>query len=181
MKKIFDAKKDFPKINKDGNNPFFNSKYATLGNILEKIEPVLIKNDLHIVNIIRDNAVVTKIMDNETELIESTFTLPVINDPQKLGSAITYGRRYNLVCIFNLNIEDDDDGNSAKPEIKKPEVKKPEPISKECQHYIDLIAKAKSKSELENIGTAIAGDPDLTANDRNHLREIYKQKESKGK
>lgn len=176
MNKLFKAKKDFPVITKDGNNPFFNSKYATLGNILEKIEPVLIKNDLHIVNIIRDNAVVTKIMDSDTELIESTFTLPNINDPQKMGSAITYGRRYNLVCIFNLNIEDDDDGNSAKPEIKKPET-----ISKECKHYIDLISKAKSKPELENIGTAIAGDPDLTANDRNHLREIYKQKESKVK
>lgn len=38
---------------------------------------------------------------------------PVKNDPQAVGSAITYMRRYALGAILGLNIEDDDDGNAA--------------------------------------------------------------------
>jgi hypothetical protein len=45
---------------------------------------------------------------------------PSKNDPQGLGSAITYQRRYALGAILNLNIDEDDDGNqaSAKPQKK---------------------------------------------------------------
>jgi hypothetical protein len=34
--------------------------------------------------------------------------LPEINDPQKLGSAITYYRRYTLQSLLALQAEDDD-------------------------------------------------------------------------
>lgn len=180
MKKLLEVKSKFGKINKDGVNPYYNSKYATLGHILNTIEPVLNKEGLHIVNVVKDNAIVTAITDSEgASLIESSFNLPQLNDPQKMGSAITYGRRYNLVCIFNLNIDEDDDGNSAKPETKKPEVKKPEKISKVCQSYVGYIEGAKDKKQLADVGTAIHEEPDLTPADKNYLREIYKEKESK--
>ena len=35
------------------------------------------------------------------------------NDPQALGSAITYNRRYTLVSMLRLNVDGDDDGNKA--------------------------------------------------------------------
>jgi hypothetical protein len=38
---------------------------------------------------------------------------PVKNDPQSMGSAITYQRRYSLAALLNLNIDKDDDGNAA--------------------------------------------------------------------
>ena len=40
--------------------------------------------------------------------------MPQQNDPQKLGSAITYYRRYTLASLLALQAEDDD-AQSAKP------------------------------------------------------------------
>jgi hypothetical protein len=55
---------------------------------------------------------------------------PVKNDPQGLGSAITYARRYSLSAILGLVSDDDDDANTAtKPDVKQ-EVKAPvKPVS----------------------------------------------------
>jgi len=35
------------------------------------------------------------------------------NNPQGLGSAITYGRRYTTETLFGITGEDDDDGVAA--------------------------------------------------------------------
>jgi hypothetical protein len=129
--------------------------------------------------VVRDNCLITQICELETGNVnlESTFKLPELNDIQKIGSAITYARRYNLVAMLNLNIEDDDDGNATKPQPEKPKATKPEPISKECKAYIGYIENATTKKQLEDIATAIAGEENLTKNDKSHLREIYKTKE----
>jgi len=187
MIKLLEAKKQFPPIKKDAWNPFYKSNYASLSNILDAIEPVLEKHGLYIRSVLRDNVLITQICELETGNVnlESCFNLPVLNDIQKIGSAITYARRYNLVAMLNLNIENDDDGNSIK-EIPKLSVKKitdliqpikPEPISKECQNYINYINNADTLAKLKDVGTALASEPTLTKNDKDHLREIYKQKE----
>jgi len=182
MIKLLEAKKQFPPIKKDAWNPFYKSNYASLSNILDAIEPVLEKHGLYIRSVLRDNVLITQICELETGNVnlESCFNLPVLNDIQKIGSAITYARRYNLVAMLNLNIENDDDGNSTKETPKtepKKEVKKPEPISKECQNYINYINNADTLQKLKDVGTALASEPTLTKNDKDHLREIYKQKE----
>jgi hypothetical protein len=48
------------------------------------------------------------------EYLMDSFIMPVSkpNDPQAVGSAITYAKRYALAGILALNI-DDDDGNKA--------------------------------------------------------------------
>ena len=175
MKKLFDAKKDFPVIKKDAWNPFFKSNYASLGNILDAIEPVLTKHELHIQNRILDNEVITEVLNGDNLLKSSAFRLPTAGDPQKMGSAITYGRRYNLVCIFNLNIEEDDDGNSAKPTTPKVT----ETISKECKAYMEKINRAEDKTVLKAIGAELAKDTKLTANDKDFLRNLYSEKDAK--
>lgn len=38
---------------------------------------------------------------------------PVKNDPQAVGSCITYARRYSLAAFLSLNTGEDDDGNGA--------------------------------------------------------------------
>src|SRR5690349_16295644 len=131
MNKLFEAKKAFPEIKKDAENPFFKSKYASLGNILDVIEPVLETHGLYVRSLLDNNVLSTQICETATGniVLESKFCLPAIADIQKIGSAITYARRYNLVAMLNLNIEEDDDGNSTKPEVKT----KPETISPECK------------------------------------------------
>ncbi len=52
-------------------------------------------------------------MDMESwETIGSDFVVNEIRDPQQLGKVITYGRRYNLVSIFNILADEDDDAQS---------------------------------------------------------------------
>lgn len=43
------------------------------------------------------------------EEITSTITIPMqrANDPQAFGAAMSYGRRYSLMCLFGLVTEDD--------------------------------------------------------------------------
>lgn len=105
------------KIKKDASNPFFNSKYASLSNILDVITPVLVTCDLNIMQMpVGEGKLKTILSHTSGESVESEFDMHIVKrDPQAMGSAITYARRYALGSILNLNIEDDDDGNNAKP------------------------------------------------------------------
>ena len=101
-------------VKKDAENPFFHSKYITLDNIITVLDPILKDNKLLVFHKTVEKEVVTVLQDVESDdKIESAFPLPEINDPQKLGSAITYAKRYNLGQIFNIVTDVDDDGNSA--------------------------------------------------------------------
>ena len=68
---------------------------------------------------IENATVTTRIIEIETSVsIDSCIDLPTINDPQKLGSAITYYRRYTLQSLLGL-LAQDDDGNGAVKQIKE--------------------------------------------------------------
>jgi hypothetical protein len=104
------------KIKKDANNPFFKSKYASLSNILDVVTPVLVQCDLNIIQMpVGDGYLKTILSHVSGETIEpEPFNMKITkNDPQSMGSAITYARRYAIGAILNLNIEEDDDGNRA--------------------------------------------------------------------
>ena len=60
------------------------------------------------------NKVITRIVDVDVadSDVVSMIELPTITDPQKLGSAITYFRRYTLQSLLALQAVDDD-GNEA--------------------------------------------------------------------
>jgi hypothetical protein len=107
-------------LKKDTNNPFFKSKYINLGSIVNAIKPVLHKNDCYSTHKVglddsyRPSLTSEICYKDGTVLLSCTSPLPVkdVNDPQKLGSAITYMRRYNLTALLEIE-EDDDDGNTA--------------------------------------------------------------------
>jgi len=185
MNKLFEAKKGFPVIKKDAWNPFYKSNYASLGNILDAIEPVLEKHGFYVRSVVRDNCLITQICELETgnTNLESTFKLPELNDIQKIGSAITYARRYNLVAMLNLNIEDDDDGNATKPEPKKVEPPKtqtkPETITPECKTAMTLIEGAKDLAGLKIVYDNIKDSTKLTDTDKSFLNNIIKERKGK--
>lgn len=115
--KLFKAKKEIEAITKDSKNPFFKSKYFDINKLLAEIEPVIQKHDLLLLQPIQDNKVLTEIFDIETgEKVFSEMNLPNITDPQKLGSAITYYRRYTLQSLLGLQAEDDDGNKASKKE-----------------------------------------------------------------
>jgi len=102
-------------LKKDATNPFFKSKYVTLNNILENIEEPLRECGLVFTQFPDGDCLTTILIHIETgEYFQACYQLhPVKQDPQAIGSAITYARRYALGAILALNIDTDDDGNSA--------------------------------------------------------------------
>ncbi len=110
-------------IKKDAKNPFFKSSYASLSNILDSIKEPLIESGLSILQFPTGDYGLTTILLHESgEYLKSEYTMkPVKDDPQSRGSAITYARRYALASILSLNIDDDDDGNTATYGGKNPQ------------------------------------------------------------
>jgi len=111
--KLFNLQQEIGAISKDANNPFYKSKYFDINSLIKQLQPLLKKHKLLLTQPIIGDSVETKItcIDSETSVI-STLQLPQIADPQKLGSCITYYRRYTLASLLGLQAEDDD-GNAA--------------------------------------------------------------------
>lgn len=117
------------KIAKDADNPFFKNNYATLDTIIDEIRPILSKHGLSIMQIPSgdgQNVTLKTLLIHESgEWLESDeLTMkPVKNDPQAVGSCITYARRYSLAAFLSLNTGEDDDGNGATYGKDKPKPK----------------------------------------------------------
>lgn len=113
-KKLLQAKKEMQAITKDSKNPYFKSKYFDINKLLSEVEPILQKHDLLLLQPLGNGSVSTYIHDHESgEQVFSSIDLPNIQDPQKMGSAITYYRRYTLQSLLGLQAEDDDANNAS--------------------------------------------------------------------
>ena len=124
--KLAELKKEVGKMTKDSKNPFFNSKYFDINQLLEHLEPLFQKNGLMVLQPIINKEVVSKIIEIETgDEICSYLELPPLTDPQKIGSAITYYRRYTLQSLLGIQAEDDDankaSGKETIPTRNEPE------------------------------------------------------------
>ena len=107
--KLAQAKKEIGAISKDSKNPFYKSKYFDINQLLHHVEPILEKNGLMILQPINNGSVVSVIIEVETgDEISSSIALPTLTDPQKLGSCISYFRRYSLTGLLAIQSEDDD-------------------------------------------------------------------------
>lgn len=112
--KLFAIQKEGLKVKKDGINPHFKNKYTTLDNLVETILPLCTKQKVLVSHYGAHGFWHTKVTDTESGETEvSSFPLPEGVDAQKMGSAITYAKRYNLASIFNIVSDEDDDGNNA--------------------------------------------------------------------
>jgi len=113
------------KIKKTETNPFFKSKYADLSAILDVIRQPLSQNGLSFVQFPEaSHGLCSMLMHTSGEWMRGTYDMtPTKSDPQGLGSAITYQRRYALGAILGLNIDNDDDANAASATPKQPEQK----------------------------------------------------------
>ena len=111
-KKLFLIQTEAEAIVKDGNNPHFKSSYATLNNVLESIVPLLNKHKIVLRQSVVDKHLETYLSDTENDetLLAVKYPLMALNDnnPQHFASCITYARRYSLISLFNLRVEDDD-------------------------------------------------------------------------
>ena len=114
------AKRNFKPIAKSKTNPHFKSKYAPLDAILDAITDALSDAGLVLIQptFINGEVVVLKtilIHAESDDRIESELALPTVSDPQKLGSALTYYRRYGICNLLAIAPDEDDDGQATRP------------------------------------------------------------------
>lgn len=108
------ARSMFVKVKKDRQNSHLKNRYATLDAVLDAITPALMDNDLMLMqdgSRIENNTlrVETTVMHTSGQWVKYFFDIPIVkNDPQGVGSAFTYGRRYAAAAAFGLSQADDD-------------------------------------------------------------------------
>ena len=121
---------------KNMTNPFFQSTYAGLPDCCDAVRDVYRRNGLVVVQGGGEHAeslgrgvgslpsnggdlrvaitVETRIIHESGQWIEASMPVVLSKlDPQAVGSAVTYGRRYLLNSMSFLAPDDDDDANSA--------------------------------------------------------------------
>lgn len=105
-------------IKKDAQNPFFKSDYLTLSGILDAVRQPLASNGLAVIQSMRvqdaTTILITKLLHESGEELVSEMPITILSDAQKLGSLITYYKRYQLQAMLGISTADeDDDGNSV--------------------------------------------------------------------
>lgn len=109
------AQGEMENAEKDGKNPHFSSRFATLKSNVEAYRPHFSKNGLSVVQIPSTPEsglvrMVTMILHSSGEWIESDPLTVQAKDagPQAVGSCLSYLRRYQLAALVGIAPEDDD-------------------------------------------------------------------------
>ena len=105
-------------------------KYATLPACLESARKTLTAHNLAVVQMAytEPDRLITRLVHSTGEWLEDGG-VPLLCEnkanPQKMGSAITYARRYGLCAMLGIVGEEDDDGQRATPPRELPKEKNP--------------------------------------------------------
>lgn len=106
-------------------NPYFKSKYADLSAVIDAAKPALAANGLSVMQITEMDehsniTLVTQLNHSSGEWVRGYYPVkPTKNDPQGLGSALTYARRYAYGAITGVAAAgEDDDGNAASGKVE---------------------------------------------------------------
>ena len=163
--KLFELQLELGGISKDAKNPFFKSKYFDINSLIQQLQPYLEKHRLLLLQPIEEDSVYTKIICLDgTGAVYSSIKLAMLNDPQKMGSQITYYRRYTLGSLLALQAVDDDanlasgNGLTQKPNhpLKsklKPILKPDSEAFKKAKEYVSTggsVENIKSKYTIES-------------------------------
>ena len=150
----------------DSKNPHFGNKFASLLAVSNVVRPVLARHELAYRQTVaeKDGAhnVLTWVygIDEDGTLAEKVLAavpITVVSDPQKMGSAITYAKRYCLLAAFGLVGDEDDDGNAASAPASKPKrASKPKAATPPKPNM--RIPTETEAVELNEIAKALGGD-----------------------
>lgn len=163
---------------KDSNNPFFHSTYADLASVWEVARGPLSKYGLCIIQIpelLGEGIVLITVLGHSSgEFITSRYPITPMrqardqgwmfsNDPQSIGSAITYAKRYTLAAMLGIaTSEDDDDGEKAMGRDKAEEKPAPQKAVSKLTKIPPKKVEAPSVPSPEMVKKMMAG-PEPTA------------------
>jgi hypothetical protein len=161
MPALLKARAECTPILKTSVNPAFRSKYADLAAIYDAVIPALTANGLVLS---QPTAFREGVLVVETIIVHAASgeywgceypAIPVKHDPQGLGSATTYAKRYGASAILALAADEDDDGNAAShrhpQDVGRPtQPPRPEPPRTQAEHdssawhhWVQTQAKSK--------------------------------------
>ena len=168
------AQAELENVIKDAKNPHYKSDYATLAAIRDAVYPVFAKHGLSVVQLLGfDGGVVTletQLMHNSGEWLRGTAATPAPKqDPQGIGSACSYLRRYSLAALAGL-AQADDDGEGAKgngkpaPQKRAPDQSDtaPRPVEKKAEPWMTKMPIGRKKGTL--LGDLSEKDLESAAN-----------------
>lgn len=163
-------------------------KYLNLATILKTIKPVFEKHGLAFSQRVTfDNTgearqvigtVETIIFDDKEQMVACSYPFFVTGDPQQVGSAITYARRYSLYAVLGIFPDKDDDGAYAKQRYDTAD----RPIS--AEQYAELVkamdahnipVEARGEFISGTLNRQVRGWRGLTQTDLNSLMNAINQ------
>jgi len=165
----------------------YNYRYADLAAVWDAIRKPLAENGLAVTQTTTyadsgEPVIITTLLHTSGEWVSGELLVrPVKADPQSLGSALTYGRRYALMGIVGVAPADDDgaaasgaqDNTAAKPKPRpKKKAAEKEPTEKEArEHFRALFRKCVDEGGIPPKELATLNDGDSVE----QIRAAYKQ------
>lgn len=183
-KALVAAQKATESVKKAATNPAFKSKYADLAHVVEGVVPALNTAGVMVMQCPGFDgdmvAVTTTFLHEGGSSVTSTLHMrPSKQDPQGVGSAITYARRYALLAMAG-GAPEDDDGNAAsgpRNTVTRPEPKRTEPapptLSDRADRLVATLKGVTTQADLRKAYDLASGlCADLDAKDPERLVEV---------
>jgi hypothetical protein len=163
---LVSAQKEIRFAVKDSTNPHYKSKYANINSVIDAVKAPLNNNGIALIQSLSpsdDNKLhlTTRLIHSSGEWIEDTAVCPIQKqDPQGLGSAISYIRRYSLSAMCAV-YADDDDGQSA---------------ALNAADYLQKITQSQTLEELQANYNFVMGE---VKNDRTLSKMVIEAKDKR--
>ena len=147
VQSLFSVQHHLQPVIKDANNPYYGNDYATLNCVLDTCRDILFSHGILMMQ--HPCAAPVELgaghIGLETRFthvqsgqwLSSTAVIPLPkNDPQGMGSAITYARRYSLCAMLGIVTEDDDGNAASNPEQKQSKLHSAKPQGQKPVHEL---------------------------------------------
>jgi hypothetical protein len=152
---LLEVQRNLPPVKMNQTGQIQNRKYpyADLKAVTEALFPVLTENGFVYITALGVDAVNKPVLIctlrhiSGGDGLQSHWPLPETTDPQKLGAAVTYGRRYALVALVGLVADADTDGQM--PDEPEPERERPRQAQKQGESPWKGPKQATNEQRLE--------------------------------
>lgn len=179
------AQKEIGSAKKGATNPFYKMKYSDLGSVMEACKEAFNNHGISVIQPIITNEVgtfvMTTLLHESGEYISSSMKVSCKSpeNPQEMGSAITYAKRYSLQALAFIPSEDDDGELATKPSRPATEPIKTTstPVVKNlllcstCKKSVDDKVVSFSKSKFGKVLCFNCQPRQTTANPANKVEE----------
>lgn len=142
---------------KNAKNPHFKNNYADLGSVIEAVKGPLNKHGIAVIQSLSEGAntqglsLSTRLLHSSGQWIEDTATTPLSKqDPQGVGSATTYLRRYSLAAMLCITQEDDDGEAARRTPATKDQIDKLKSLDQVRVSKALAFYKVSDASELDS-------------------------------